>query len=174
MSKDPRKDRAESTRGGAREGAGRKAQTGDGGPLRRCTATLDETSIALLTAYGDGELSEGIRRAARVAPNLKLTEQTNGETMTELSYQSAITLRTKVAALLADMPKDANKCKIRPLAMRGMWRGKDAWLAGYEWSRIGSSMSSGRVYEKVMGHGPTPDAALEMMASKIVPRQVGT
>lgn len=54
-------------RGGARDGAGRKAQTGDGGPLRRCTVTLDETTIDLLTAFGDGELSEGIRRVARKA-----------------------------------------------------------------------------------------------------------
>jgi hypothetical protein len=54
-------------RGGARAGAGRKAQTGDGGPLRRCNVHLDEASIAALTAYGDGGLSEGIRRAARMA-----------------------------------------------------------------------------------------------------------
>jgi hypothetical protein len=170
MPKIDQDDAPEPRRGGARNGAGRKAQTGDGGPLRRCTTTLDETSIALLTDYGDGELSEGIRRAARAVPNLKMTEQTKGKIMTTLSRQSAITLRAKVAALLADMPKDANKCKIRPLAMFGMWRGKDAWLAGYEWSRIGSSMSSGRVYEKVMGYGPTPEAAIEMMESKIVPR----
>lgn len=65
----PCQEQLEPRRGGAREGAGRKAQTGDGGPLRRCTATLDETSIALLTAYGDGELSEGIRRAARILPD---------------------------------------------------------------------------------------------------------
>jgi len=53
-------------RGGARNGAGRKAQTTDGGPLRRKTVNLDDTTIALLTAFGDNELSEGIRRAARL------------------------------------------------------------------------------------------------------------
>jgi hypothetical protein len=37
----------------------------DGGPLKRCATNLDETSIALLTALGDGDLSEGIRLAAR-------------------------------------------------------------------------------------------------------------
>lgn len=42
-----------------------KLQTTDGGPLRRCTTDLDETSIALLTALGDGDLSEGIRLATR-------------------------------------------------------------------------------------------------------------
>lgn len=58
-------DRSGARRGGARAGAGRKAQTGDGGPLQRKTVNLDEASIATLTTYGDGELSEGIRRAAR-------------------------------------------------------------------------------------------------------------
>jgi hypothetical protein len=46
-------------------GSDKKMQTSDGEPLRRCTADLDETSIALLTALGDGDLSEGIRLATR-------------------------------------------------------------------------------------------------------------
>ena len=54
------------TAGGARRGAGRKPQTTDGGELRRCTVTLDKTTETILSNYGDGELSEGIRRAARV------------------------------------------------------------------------------------------------------------
>jgi hypothetical protein len=52
-------------RGGARAGAGRKTQTGDG-PMKPRTVSLDDVTVATLTAYGDGELSEGIRRAARV------------------------------------------------------------------------------------------------------------
>lgn len=52
-------------RGGARIGAGRKPITTDGGPMQRRTVTLDATTIAILTPHGDGELSEGIRRAAR-------------------------------------------------------------------------------------------------------------
>jgi hypothetical protein len=51
--------------GGARKGAGRKAQTTDGGPLERKTVTVDASTVRVLTAYGDGEFSEGIRRAAR-------------------------------------------------------------------------------------------------------------
>lgn len=51
--------------GGAREGAGRTAQTTDGGPLERKTVSVDATTVRLLTEYGDGEFSEGIRRAAR-------------------------------------------------------------------------------------------------------------
>jgi len=51
--------------GGAREGAGRTAQTTDGGPLERKTVSVDATTVRLLTAYGNGEFSEGIRRAAR-------------------------------------------------------------------------------------------------------------
>lgn len=50
--------------GGAREGAGRPAQTTDGGPLHRKTVNLDEATIKVLTAFGDRQLSEGIRRAA--------------------------------------------------------------------------------------------------------------
>lgn len=51
-------------RGGARAGAGRKAQATDGGPLQSRNVTLDAASIATLTALGGGELSAGIRRAA--------------------------------------------------------------------------------------------------------------
>lgn len=46
-------------------GSDKKMRTTDAGPLRRCTTDLDETSIALLTALGDGDLSEGIRVATR-------------------------------------------------------------------------------------------------------------
>lgn len=59
------------SRGGARTGAGRKAETTDGGPLEAVTVNLDKTTIADAKAYGDGELSEGIRRAMRT---LKLNE----------------------------------------------------------------------------------------------------
>lgn len=52
--------------GGARAGAGRKSQTTDGGPLRHPSVSLDDTTILILTKFGDGQLSEGIRRAARV------------------------------------------------------------------------------------------------------------
>jgi len=50
---------------GTGAGSDKKSRTTDGGPLRRCTTDLDETSIALLTALGDGDLSEGIRLATR-------------------------------------------------------------------------------------------------------------
>lgn len=52
-------------RGGARKGTGPKPGTTDGGALLPKTVKLDETSIQILTAYGDGKLSEGIRKAAR-------------------------------------------------------------------------------------------------------------
>lgn len=52
-------------RGGARPGAGVKAQTTDGGDLLRITVTLDATTIAKLRIVGDGNLSEGIRRAVQ-------------------------------------------------------------------------------------------------------------
>lgn len=61
-------------RGGVREGAGRKPQTSDGGPLRRCTVTLDETTIARMTANGSGELSEGIRRAGHAMATIDIPQ----------------------------------------------------------------------------------------------------
>jgi hypothetical protein len=54
--------------GGKRAGAGRKARTTDGGPLQLYSAKLDATTVRVLTALGNGELSEGIRRAARLLP----------------------------------------------------------------------------------------------------------
>lgn len=57
--------------GGAREGAGRPAQTTDGGPLHRKTVNLDEATIRALTEFGDRELSEGIRRAALLVEKMK-------------------------------------------------------------------------------------------------------
>lgn len=51
--------------GGEREGAGRKAATTDGGPMERKNVSVDATTVRILTAFGDGEFSEGIRRAAR-------------------------------------------------------------------------------------------------------------
>ena len=53
------------TRGGARKGTGPKPGTTDGGALMPKTVKLDETSVQILTAYGNGKLSEGIRKAAR-------------------------------------------------------------------------------------------------------------
>lgn len=52
--------------GGAREGAGRPVNTTDGGPIERKSVTLDATTVQTLTTFGEGELSEGIRRAARL------------------------------------------------------------------------------------------------------------
>ncbi|RKP44753.1 hypothetical protein D7S86_27430 [Pararobbsia silviterrae] len=50
-------------RGGAGRGQGRKAIDA-AGKLHRKSVTLDEQSIATLRAFGDGDLSVGIRRAA--------------------------------------------------------------------------------------------------------------
>ena len=51
---------------GSREGAGRPVNTTDGGPIKRKSVTLDATTVQTLTTFGEGELSEGIRRAARL------------------------------------------------------------------------------------------------------------
>lgn len=60
------------TRGGARKGTGPKPATTDGGPMLRKTVSLDETTIRDLSVYGGGELSEGIRKAARLVQTLNV------------------------------------------------------------------------------------------------------
>lgn len=54
-------------RGGARPNAGRKPSTSDGGAILRKTVTLDQTTIDEAIKLGDGELSEGLRRAVKLA-----------------------------------------------------------------------------------------------------------
>lgn len=61
----PDEQLAHPSSGGALAGADHRAKTTDGGPMRPYPASLDMTSWKILVAYGDGELSEGIRRAAR-------------------------------------------------------------------------------------------------------------
>lgn len=54
-------------RGGARPNTGRKPGTSDGGSMLRKTVTLDQTTINKAIELGDGELSEGLRRAVKLA-----------------------------------------------------------------------------------------------------------
>ena len=54
-------------RGGARPNTGRKPGTSDGGSMLRKTVTLDKTTIDEAIKLGDGELSEGLRRAVKLA-----------------------------------------------------------------------------------------------------------
>lgn len=68
---------------------------------------------------------------------------------------------------LSQLPRDANKTGVRPMLKFGKWRGKDTWLAGYTWARLGSHPMTGRVYETVMGRGDSPEAAVEMMQAKV-------
>lgn len=51
-------------RGGAREGAGRPPSV-PGQPVKRINVSLDAETVEILKEFGDGQLSEGIRRAAR-------------------------------------------------------------------------------------------------------------
>ncbi len=54
-------------RGGAGRGQGRKAQTLLGsGEIVKKTITVDLETSEVLTIYGEGNLSEGIRRAAKL------------------------------------------------------------------------------------------------------------
>jgi len=66
----PDEQQAHPGSGGARPNTGRRAKTTDAGRVRNYPASLDKTSWKILLAYGDGELSEGIRRAAQNLPTL--------------------------------------------------------------------------------------------------------
>jgi hypothetical protein len=63
MSRLPRSD-ARPGHGGPGRGQGRKSADGAKG-LKRRNVTIDDESAEKLRAYGDGDLSLGIRRAAR-------------------------------------------------------------------------------------------------------------
>ena len=57
--------------GGARPNTGPKPGTSDGGAMIRKTVTLDGRTITQAVELGDGELSEGLRRAVRLAAQVK-------------------------------------------------------------------------------------------------------
>lgn len=56
----------EKKRGGPRPRSGRKTELG-GQPTRRVQLTLDERTLEFLAVLGDGNVSKGVRVAARVA-----------------------------------------------------------------------------------------------------------
>ena len=61
--------------GGARKGAGLATDTG-GASTERHTVTLDAATVAKMREIGAGNLSRGIREAARrLAPNAELRPQ---------------------------------------------------------------------------------------------------
>lgn len=53
-------------RGGARPNSGKKTEL-DGQPTRRVQVSLDAHTLELLAVLGDGNVSKGVRVAARVA-----------------------------------------------------------------------------------------------------------
>ena len=60
--------------GGARPGAGRKPKSATG-PAPRRQVTLDDETLAILRELGDGNVSEGIRVAARIAAEARKKEK---------------------------------------------------------------------------------------------------
>ncbi|MFZ6767773.1 hypothetical protein ACO0LM_11885 [Undibacterium sp. Di26W] len=59
-------------RGGAREGAGRPV--GEMGPKKPKKCTVTDSTEAILSAFGDGNFSEGLDRAAKLLLKQKLVE----------------------------------------------------------------------------------------------------
>jgi hypothetical protein len=57
----------ESKLGGKRRNSGRKTEAGVDGPVKKHTVTYDEMTERMLRVLGKGEVSRGIRRAARFA-----------------------------------------------------------------------------------------------------------
>lgn len=56
-------------RGGAREGAGRPTELGE--PMSRVQVTLDGRTVETLRRFGQGNVSAGIREAARMIEKMK-------------------------------------------------------------------------------------------------------
>lgn len=74
---------------------------------------------------------------------------------------------SQVSELLRYVPQDAAKRRMGPLCVHGMWRGKDAWLVGYKWTRAAGTPRPDQVREEVLGHAPSLDGAIEMMKVKV-------
>lgn len=55
----------EITHGGTRRNSGRKTEKAVEGPVKKHTVTLDEMTVRMLKVVGAGEVSRGIRVAAR-------------------------------------------------------------------------------------------------------------
>jgi hypothetical protein len=73
----------------------------------------------------------------------------------------------RVRNLLSHVPYDAIKRRVGPLCVHGLWRGKEAWLVGYEWTRVIGTPARDQIHENVLGHAPAFDDAIAMMAKKI-------
>jgi hypothetical protein len=59
-----RAKKKQSGRGGAREGAGRPTELGE--PMSRVQVTLDNRTVETFRRFGQGNVSAGIREAARI------------------------------------------------------------------------------------------------------------
>lgn len=76
---------------------------------------------------------------------------------------------SRVRELLRYVPQDGAKRRVGPLCVHGMWRGKDAWLVGYKWTRAVGTPRPDQVRESVLGHAPTLEGAIAMMELKVGP-----
>ncbi len=65
-----------SKRGGARPGAGRPTECGE--PMSRVQVSLDPSTVTFMRDFGGGNVSAGIRKAARIIRESKDTPDDNG------------------------------------------------------------------------------------------------
>lgn len=73
----------------------------------------------------------------------------------------------RLRELLQHLPQDAAKRRVSALCVYGMWRGKDSWLVGYQWTRAVGTPRPDQVHEQVMGHAPKRDDAIPMLQDKL-------
>ena len=68
---DAGQDKPKGTHGGARPRAGRTWRTDKLGGTKRVTMSLDQETVELFRAYGNGNVSHGARCAARIIERAK-------------------------------------------------------------------------------------------------------
>lgn len=73
----------------------------------------------------------------------------------------------RVRELLTHVPPDAVKRRVGELCVHGLWRGQDAWLVGYRWTRASGEPRPDQIREEVMGHASILDDAIQMMKKKL-------
>lgn len=69
--------------------------------------------------------------------------------------------RAAIAALILKVTIASDRRGIKPHFANQMYRGKQQWVVGYSWSKVGANFYSGRVYDAILGWGETFEDALK-------------
>lgn len=72
----------------------------------------------------------------------------------------------RVCELLEQVLPDAVKRRVGELCAHGLWRGQDAWLVGYRWTRAAGEPRPDQIREEVMGRASILDDAIQMTRNR--------